>query len=107
MGAFDDRENAFEQRAASNEELRFKIDARRNKTLATWLAGLLGYDAEASKRYAESFVAENVTVNDDETLFVVLRNGLMRGNVELSDNRIRQKMIEARNQAREEFKPKA
>ncbi len=46
MSTFDDRENAYENKFAHDAETKFKIEARRNKKLAVWAAGLMGADAE-------------------------------------------------------------
>ena len=48
MTTFDDRENAFEAKFALDEAMKFKADARRNKLLGLWAAGLMGKDAEAA-----------------------------------------------------------
>ena len=42
MTNMQDREKAFEAKFALDEELRFKAEARRNKLLGFWAAGLLG-----------------------------------------------------------------
>ncbi|MGR3363268.1 MAG: DUF1476 domain-containing protein [Maritimibacter harenae] len=42
MTTFDDRENAFENKYAHDEEMKFKAEARANKLLAIWAAGLMG-----------------------------------------------------------------
>jgi len=42
MTTFDDRENAYENKFAHDEELRFKAEARCNKLLALWAAGKMG-----------------------------------------------------------------
>ena len=42
MTTFDDRENAFENKFAHDEELRFKAEARRNRLLGLWAAELMG-----------------------------------------------------------------
>ena len=42
MSSFDDRENAFENKFAHDAEMQFKAEARRNKLLGLWAAGLLG-----------------------------------------------------------------
>ncbi len=48
MTTFDDRERAFETRYARDQELQFKITARRNRLLGEWAARLMGLtDAEA------------------------------------------------------------
>ena len=42
MTTFDDRENSFEKAFAHDESLRFRAEARRNKLLGLWAAGLMG-----------------------------------------------------------------
>ncbi|SVC36163.1 uncharacterized protein METZ01_LOCUS289017, partial [marine metagenome] len=46
MTQFDDREKSFEKKFAHDEELQFKIEARRNKYLGQWASKILGYDLE-------------------------------------------------------------
>jgi hypothetical protein len=42
MSGMSDREKAFENKFAHDQELRFKAEARRNKLVGLWAAGLLG-----------------------------------------------------------------
>ena len=42
MTGFTDRETAFENKFAHDEELKFKAEARRNKLVGLWAAELLG-----------------------------------------------------------------
>ena len=42
MTTFDDRESAFESKFARDEELQFKVTARRNKLLGLWAAEQMG-----------------------------------------------------------------
>jgi len=42
MTTFDDRENAYENMFAHDEQMRFKANARCNKLLAIWAAGKIG-----------------------------------------------------------------
>ena len=57
MTNMQDREKAFEAKFALDEELRFKAEARRNKLLGFWAAGLMGKsDAGA---YANEVVASD------------------------------------------------
>ena len=37
MNKFDEREKSFEKKFAKDEELQFKISARRNKYLGQWV----------------------------------------------------------------------
>ena len=56
MSTFDDRENAFENKYAHDQELQFKVEARRNKLLGLWAAGLLGKSGDEAAAYATEVV---------------------------------------------------
>ncbi|HKK84323.1 MAG TPA: DUF1476 domain-containing protein [Roseovarius sp.] len=56
MTTFDDRESAFENKFAHDEEMKFKADARRNKLLGLWAAELLGKTGEDADTYAKEVV---------------------------------------------------
>ena len=50
MSSFDDREKSFEKKFAHDEELQFKISARKNKYLGQWVSQILGYDQEKENK---------------------------------------------------------
>ncbi len=56
MTFFDKREQGFEQEFAHDEELRFKIIARRNKLLGLWAAEKLGLTGAVAQNYAKEVV---------------------------------------------------
>lgn len=56
MTTFDDRENAFENKFAHDEEMKFKAEARRNKLMGLWVADILGKTGEEADGYAKSVV---------------------------------------------------
>ncbi len=60
MTTMQDREKAFEAKFALDEELRFKSEARRNKLLGLWAAGLLG------KSDPEAYAKEVVVADFEE-----------------------------------------
>ena len=51
MSSFDDREKSFEKKFAHDEELQFKINARKNKYLGRSASQILGYDQEKENEY--------------------------------------------------------
>lgn len=57
MTTFDDRENAFENKFAHDAEMQFRAEARRNKLVGLWAAGLLGKSGDEAAEYAISVVA--------------------------------------------------
>ena len=56
MTTFDDRENAFEAKFAHDEEMKFKAEARRNKLLGLWAAGLMGKSEAEAADYARAVI---------------------------------------------------
>jgi hypothetical protein len=56
MTTFDDRESGFEAKFAHDEEMQFRAQARANKLLGLWAAGLLGKAGDAATDYASSVV---------------------------------------------------
>ncbi|MDH3264627.1 MAG: DUF1476 domain-containing protein [Paracoccaceae bacterium] len=56
MTTFDDRENAFENKFAHDAEMQFKAEARRNKLLGLWAAGLMGKSGDEAAAYAKEVV---------------------------------------------------
>ncbi|MFN3722231.1 MAG: DUF1476 domain-containing protein [Paracoccaceae bacterium] len=56
MSTFDDRENAFENKFAHDAEMQFRAEARRNKLVGLWAAGLLGKTGDEASAYAMTVV---------------------------------------------------
>jgi hypothetical protein len=56
MTTFNDRENAFENKFAHDEEMKFKAEARTNKLLGLWAAELLGKSGDDADAYAKSVI---------------------------------------------------
>jgi len=54
---FKERRRKYEEKWALDEELRFKVTARRNKLVGRWAAGLLGLSGQAAEDYAKAVVA--------------------------------------------------
>ena len=56
MTTFDDRENAFENKYAHDEAMKFKAEARCNKLLGLWAAELLGKTGDEADAYAREVI---------------------------------------------------
>ena len=56
MTTFDDRESAFENKFAHDEEMNFRAEARRNKLLGLWAAELMGKTGDDADAYAKEVV---------------------------------------------------
>ncbi|MBV9522490.1 MAG: DUF1476 domain-containing protein [Alphaproteobacteria bacterium] len=53
MASFDERERDFEARFKHDQELAFKVKARRAKLLGLWAARHMGLDDKAAETYAK------------------------------------------------------
>ena len=101
MSSFDDREKSFEKKFAHNEELQFKISARRNKYIGQWASQILGYDQEKEKEYIHSVIKADFAEPGDEDVFRKIQSDLKDHNI--SDEEIRKKMDELNEKAKSEF----
>ena len=56
MSSFEDRKKSFEKKFAHDEELQFKISARKNKYIAEWVSDLLGYEENKKNEYIQDVI---------------------------------------------------
>jgi hypothetical protein len=106
MTTFNDRENAFENKFARDEELQFKVTARCNKLVGLWAAEKMGLTAEESDSYAKSVVQADFEEAGDEDVVRKILGDLTSAGVDSDEATIRAaldaKMVEARRQFIEE-----
>ena len=69
MSTFDDRKRAHESKFALDAELRFKAEARRNRLLGEWAAGLLGKTGDEARTYALTIVSSDFDEPGEEDVF--------------------------------------
>jgi hypothetical protein len=102
MTTFDDRERAFETKFAHDEELRFRVIARRNRLLGAWAARLMGLSEAESDAYAKDVIRADFEEAGEEDVVRKLLGDLTAAGVETSDSQIREalahKEVEARRQ---------
>ena len=91
-GAFEKREKAFETKWAHDEELRFKVYARRNKLLGVWAAGEMGLTGAAAEAYAKEVIAADFEKPGEEDVFEKVRRDFDAKRVALSDHILRKRM---------------
>ena len=101
MNKFDEREKSFEKKFAKDEELQFKIAAKRNKYLGQWVSQIFGYDLEQEKEYIQSVIKADFEEAGDEDVFRKVKMDLKNQNV--SDEDIRKKMNEFNEKAKSDF----
>jgi len=100
MSGFEDRENAFENKFAHDQELEFKAVARRNKLLGLWAAELMGLTGEDAEAYGKEVVKADFEEAGDEDVFRKVRGDFDARGIEQSDHQIRNKMAQLLEEAR-------
>ena len=94
MTTFDKREEAFEQKFAHDEELRFKAAARRDKLLGLWAAEKMGLTGAAAEDYAKSVVVADLELPGDEDLVAKILGDFVKARVDQSEHQIRRQADE-------------
>ena len=101
MEKFDERKKSFEKKFAHDEELKFKVAAKRNKYLGQWVSQKLGYEPEKEKEYIQSVIKADFQEAGDEDVFRKIREDLK--DQDISDEDIRKKMSELNEKAKSDF----
>lgn len=89
MTDFNDRERAFEAKFAHDEEMMFRITARRNRLLGEWAGQKMGLTAEETDAYAKSVVQADFEEAGDEDVIRKLVGDLTSAGVDIDDAAIR------------------
>lgn len=76
MTSFDNREQAFEAKFAHDEDLKFRILARRDKLTGLWAAAKLGKFDAVAEDYAKSVVMADLEVPGDSDVIAKLLGDL-------------------------------
>ena len=105
MTSFDDRERGFETKFARDEEMAFRIVARRNRLLGEWAAQKMGLTEVEGEAYSKEVIRAEFEEAGDEDVIRKLLGDMTAAGVEIDDAAIREaiahKQVEARRQLME------
>ena len=101
MNTFKDREKGFEKKFANDQETEFKINAKRNKLLASWVADILKLNDEQKKNYITEVIKADFQESGDEDVFRKIKKDLEGKSIQ--DTEIRNKMSEFLEAAKKEI----
>ena len=107
MSQFDDRERAFETKYARDEEMQFRVIARRNKLLGQWAAAKMGLTEAEAESYAKDVVRADFEEAGAEDVIRKVLGDLTAAGVDCDEDVIRDtlghKLVEARRQIIEQI----
>ncbi len=104
MAIFDDRESSFENKFKHDQELQFKVMARRNKLLGLWAAGQLGIHGAEADAYAKSIVIADLERPGDQDVIEKLMSDFKARKVDIAESRLRRQMDELLSTATAQIK---
>jgi len=103
MTTFDDRERAFEAKFAHDEEMAFRITARRNRLLGNWASTLMKLTPEETDAYAKAVVQAEFEEAGDEDVIRKLFGDLTAAGVDIDDAAVRRALEEQTVEARRQL----
>ena len=104
MSKFNEREKSFEKKFAKDQELQFKVSARRNKYLAEWAGLKLGKNDEQKQNYIQEIIKADMEEAGDEDVFRKVKKDFEISAINIDDSEIRNQMSLALECAKKDFK---
>ena len=92
MAGFDDREKSFESKWAHDEELRFRVFARRNKLLGLWAADLMGLGGAQADEYAKEVISADFQEAGDEDVYRKVKGDFDAKGIDVTEHHLRRRM---------------
>ena len=103
MSKFEEREQSFEKKFAKDQELQFKVNARRNKYLAEWVCAKLGKNDEQKQNYIQELIKTDMEETGDEDVFRKVKKDFDNSAISMDDSEIRNQMSHALERAKKDF----
>lgn len=103
MATFDEREKGFETKYSRDQELEFKITARRNKLLGLWAAEKLGLSDADADAYAKEVVMSDFEKPGEEDVVEKVMGDFADKNAGVEENELRREMARLMGTAREQI----
>lgn len=103
MTTFNDREKAFENMYAHDQEMQFRIQARRNRLLGEWAAARMGLTPEETDAYAKAVVQADFEEAGDEDVIRKLLGDMTQAGVDIAEADVRTALEEQQVAARRQF----
>jgi hypothetical protein len=104
MKSFEDRQKGFEAEFKRNQELQFRITARRNKLFGLWAAGKLGIAAgDEAESYARSVVDADFEKPGDSDVIGKVQNDLNAKGIQISEAQLRAELARALDEAKRQL----
>ncbi len=103
MTTFDERENAFESHFAFEEELDFRVKARRDRLVAEWAGGLMGLEGDELETYVVSVIRADLREPGDHEIYQKVLSDFGARNVSVRPTEVRERIEQLQITARDQL----
>ncbi len=103
MTTLEDREKAFENKFAHDEDVRFRVKARTVQLLALWAAETLGKDSAVAAQYARTLLDAFIDHHDEAALIAHIEADFQVAGIDISLHRIQRKQADYAALARQQI----
>ena len=103
MSSFDEREKSFENKFVRDEELQFKVNAKRNKYLGEWAADKLNKIDKDRENYIQEVIKSDFAEPGEEDVFKKIQSDFKKASIAMSDSEIREQMSSLLERAKKFF----
>jgi hypothetical protein len=104
MKSFEDRQKGFEAEFKRNQELQFRVTARRNRLFGLWAAGRLGIGTgDEAEAYARTVVDADFEKPGDSDVVEKVGGDLAAKGIEMSEAQLRAELTRAADEAKRQL----
>ena len=103
MSKFNEREKSFEKKFVRDEELQFKVNAKRNKYLGEWAAEKLSKLDIDKEAYVQEVIKSDFAEPGDEDVFRKIQSDFKKASISTPDSEIREQMTSLLERAQKEL----
>ena len=89
MRSFEEREKGFEAEFKRNQDLQFRVTARRNKLFGLWAAAQLGIGGDEAEAYARTVVEADFERPGDGDVIEKVQKDLAGKGIQLNETQLR------------------
>jgi hypothetical protein len=100
---FEDREKGFEAEFKRNQDLQFRVGARRNKLFGLWAAAKLGIAGDEAETYARTVVQADFERPGDGDVIEKVQKDLAEKGIELSETQLRTELNRLTDEAKRQI----
>lgn len=102
MTTFDERERAFENKFQHDQDLLFRIRARRDRLAGLWAANLLGLTGAEADAYVRQIIEADIGAVGPHDIRDRLAADLHAKGIDISDHRVERELVTLLEVARQQ-----